>query len=172
MGMNGYLAGQSFNDRADLIEQRDTNSAINQNLREKENLLARKDHLHGLTEQRAIRAETENEKYKKLLAKPLAEILEENENYKKAYEEQQEVIAVWMLSQVSMKKLAMDFAKKLNIPEEDFTKNLPNEIFKIKNEAFAKNDLSMGGLVSEKTKTFLEKHKKALFDNMKSKMKK
>lgn len=51
----------------------------------------------------------ENEKYKQLLCKPMAEIAAVNENFKETYEKQMEIMAEWMVSQKAFKELAIQF---------------------------------------------------------------
>ena len=59
--------------------------------------------------QAAMKYKEEAEYYKKLLAKPMAEIAEENNDFKNAYETQMELLADWMVSQKAFKELAIQF---------------------------------------------------------------
>ena len=59
--------------------------------------------------QATIKYKEEAEYYKKLLAKPMVEIAEENHDFKKAYETQMELLAEWMVSQKAFKELAIQF---------------------------------------------------------------
>ena len=59
--------------------------------------------------QATIKYKEEAEYYKKLLAKPMVEIAEENHDFKKAYETQMELLADWMVSQKAFKELAIQF---------------------------------------------------------------
>lgn len=55
---------------------------------------------------------------KNLLAKPMAEIASQNENFKETYRAQQELLATWMVSQRVYKELAIDFGIKLGLTKE------------------------------------------------------
>lgn len=52
--------------------------------------------------------EREIEKYKNILSMPMAEIASVDENFKKNYETQMELIATWMVSQKAFKELAIE----------------------------------------------------------------
>jgi predicted nuclease with TOPRIM domain len=51
----------------------------------------------------------EVEIYRQLLCKPLSAIAENNDNFKKNYEEQMQIMADWMVSQKAFKELAIEF---------------------------------------------------------------
>ena len=57
--------------------------------------------------------------YKNLLAKPMIEIANKNENFKETYKIQQEFLASWMVSQKSFKELAINFGIQLGKTKED-----------------------------------------------------
>ena len=59
--------------------------------------------------QATIKYKEEAEYYKKLLAKPMAEIAQANRSFKETYEKQMELLADWMVSQKAFKELAIQF---------------------------------------------------------------
>ena len=59
--------------------------------------------------QATIKYKEEAEYYKKLLAKPMAEIAQANRSFKETYEKQMELLADWMVSQKAFKELAILF---------------------------------------------------------------
>ena len=63
----------------------------------------------NLAHHHIFQLKNEVEYYKKLLAKPMAEIAEENHDFKNAYETQMELLADWMVSQKAFKELAIQF---------------------------------------------------------------
>lgn len=66
----------------------------------------------------AQKAHAENKRYRALLARPLIEVLQENTDLKKAYEEQQKVLKDWIISQEAFRSLASRFRKELGISDE------------------------------------------------------
>ncbi len=61
----------------------------------------------------------ENEMYRKLLSRPLAEIANFDHNFKRAYEAQQELLANWMVSQKAYKEIAIKFGLQLGKTKEE-----------------------------------------------------
>ena len=57
--------------------------------------------------QATIKYKEEAEYYKKLLAKPMAEIAQANRSFKETYEKQMELLADWMVSQKAFKEVAI-----------------------------------------------------------------
>lgn len=53
--------------------------------------------------------EEESQKYESLLAQPMHIIAQQNEKFKETYEEQQTLLADWMVSQKAFKELAIQF---------------------------------------------------------------
>lgn len=147
----GKLKEQNAADHQKHISEVSSHKNINASLAETNRKLLKKANDLGL----------ENQNYKELLAKPLGDILQENADYKKAYEEQQALIAMWMLRQRAMKKVAFDLAKKLNIGEEniiDSAKNLASRVIE-KNE-------DLEGTISSSNMQFFQKHKDYLLREM------
>ena len=69
--------------------------------------------------QATIKYKEEAEYYKKLLAKPMAEIAEENHDFKKAYETQMELLADWIVSQKAFKELAIQFGIEKGLTSDE-----------------------------------------------------
>ncbi|MCB4345019.1 hypothetical protein LA345_13985 [Burkholderia vietnamiensis] len=65
------------------------------------------------------RLRKENEYYKSLLSKPMAEIANQNSAFKETYLKQQELLKQWMLSQQAFKSLSSKFADKLGLTKEE-----------------------------------------------------
>ena len=61
----------------------------------------------------------ENEMYRKLLSRPLAEIANFDHNFKRAYDAQQELLADWMVSQKAFKEIAIKFGLQLGKTKEE-----------------------------------------------------
>ena len=64
------------------------------------------------------KTQAENERYRAILARPLAEILQELTDLKQAYKEQQKLLNKWVVSQKSFRTLAYKFRKELGISDE------------------------------------------------------
>lgn len=73
--------------------------------------------------------------YKNLLSKPMREIAEIDNNFKLAYEKQQELLATWMVTQRAYKEMAIDFGLKLGKTKQEITEALVDEkISKVLND--------------------------------------
>lgn len=72
--------------------------------------------------------------YKNLLSRPMHEIAAKNGNFKKTYEEQQRLMAEWMVSQKAFKELAIQFGQKLGkTPQEVIKEGLDKKIDVLEN---------------------------------------
>ena len=69
--------------------------------------------------QATIKYKEEAEYYKKLLAKPMAEIAQANRSFKETYEAQMELLADWMVSQKAFKKLAIQFGVEKGLTPDE-----------------------------------------------------
>lgn len=67
--------------------------------------------------------EEESQKYESLLAQPMHIIAQQNEKFKETYEEQQTLLADWMVSQKAFKELAIQFGVEKGLQ--------PNEIIEM-----------------------------------------
>ena len=119
------------------------NAALTENLRlktEKENILIQTNHHANMSriknEQEARKNKEEAESwertakiakqeamfYKDLLSKPMHVIAANNDDFKKTYEIQQELLADWIISQKAFKDLALDFGLELGKDKETILK--------------------------------------------------
>lgn len=99
-----------------LSEKRDGIHLLNNQVNELQNnynsIQAKNNSLNGQINQQAEKIkklEQQVEYYRQLLCKPLSAIAENNDNFKKNYEEQMETMADWMVSQKAFKELAIEF---------------------------------------------------------------
>lgn len=73
------------------------------------------------------RLRKENEYYKSLLSKPMAEIANQNGAFKDTYLKQQEIIAKWIVNQQAFKNVTLKFAEKLGLDKSEINKELNDE---------------------------------------------
>ena len=84
--------------------------------------------------------------YKGLLAKPMIEIANQNENFKETYKLQQELLADWMVRQRAFKELAIDFGIQLGKNKEEIIKEgIDNENKVFENKTKHGNNLDSLG---------------------------
>ena len=67
-------------------------------------------------------AEETIEFYKNLLCQPLSVIAQKNVNFKKSFEDQEQVLADWMVSQKAFKQLAIELGAKNGLSVEQVVK--------------------------------------------------
>lgn len=73
--------------------------------------------------------EEESQKYESLLAQPMHIIAQQNEKFKETYEEQQTLLADWMVSQKAFKELAIQFGvEKGYTPEQVIEMGLDKDV--------------------------------------------
>lgn len=147
-GQAGAAASQSYIDNATIIQQRremmerqnkhqeSENRKTDQLVSQGQSLVQANDRVKDLAE--------ENKRYKEMLARPLAEILQENADMKRAYEDQQRLVLKWLLSQRCMKKVAIDLGKNQGLNE--------SQVFEMCNENEVKvlDEFSnLDGVISE-----------------------
>ena len=71
------------------------------------------------TKRELEKVKEENEEYEWLLCRPMQEIAQKHLGFRKAYEEQQKMMASWMVSQKAFKELAIQFGlEKGMTPQE------------------------------------------------------
>ena len=113
--------------------------------------------------QATIKYKEEAEYYKKLLAKPMAEIAEENHDFKNAYETQMELLADWMVSQKAFKELAIQFGIEKGLtPNEVIEMGKNKEIDVLENNHDVSHNTNVGDSVyigprAEKLKNKIKK---------------
>jgi len=69
-------------------------------------------------------AQEENAYFKEQLSRPLMEIINENKEYKDAFEKQREILEGWMVSQNAFKKLALEYGKKIGKDEDSVKEDM------------------------------------------------
>ena len=99
--------------------------------------------------------------YKDLLAKPMHEIAAENEDFKKAYILQQQLLADWMVSQKAFKELAIDLGLQLGkTKEEVISQGKANEEKVLNNETQHNNNAQDSKIISPHIENLKNKIKK------------
>ncbi len=104
--------------------------------------------------------ESENQAIKEILARPLQEIIQENADLKIKVKEKDQLLAMWLLRQRAMKKVALEFAKKSGKGNEEVV-SLARQMARL--ILTEKNDLD--GIVIEESMKFLQDHKDYLLEN-------
>ena len=98
--------------------------------------------------QATIKYKEEAEYYKKLLAKPMAEIAQANRSFKETYEKQMELLADWMVSQKAFKELAIQFGIEKGLtPTEVMQMGLNKEIDVLENRHDINHNTNVGDSV-------------------------
>jgi hypothetical protein len=112
-----YLNLQRDMERSNL---NNTNQALNNGNLQAQNVQLK---------QEVAKLQGENQYYRQLLCKPMAEIAEKNNNFKETYEKQMEIMAEWMVSQKAFKELAIQFGfEKGQSAKETIQQGLDKEI--------------------------------------------
>ncbi len=105
----------------------------------------------------------EVEYYKQLLAQPMQVIAEHNGDFKKTYEEQQTLLADWMVSQKAFKELAIQFGSEKGFsPTEVIDIGLDKEIdvLENRNNPSNKTNFSDSAHTKERQVALIEKYNK------------
>lgn len=98
--------------------------------------------------QATIKYKEEAEYYKKLLAKPMAEIAQANRSFKETYEKQMELLADWMVSQKAFKELAIQFGIEKGLtPNEVIQMGLNKNIDVLENRHDINHNTNVGDSV-------------------------
>ena len=98
--------------------------------------------------QATIKYKEEAEYYKKLLAKPMAEIAQANRSFKETYEKQMELLADWMVSQKAFKELAIQFGIEKGLtPNEVIQMGLNKKIDVLENRHDINHNTNVGDSV-------------------------
>ena len=98
--------------------------------------------------QATIKYKEEAEYYKKLLAKPMAEIAQANRSFKETYEKQMELLADWMVSQKAFKELAIQFGIEKGLtPTEVMQMGLNKKIDVLENRHDINHNTNVGDSV-------------------------
>jgi hypothetical protein len=83
--------------------------------------------------------EQENEFYKNLLSRPMQEIASQNGDFKKTYDEQQQLLAEWILGQKAFRETSKILSSKLGQSEGEFA-----ELQKFSINAVLQNNTQFG----------------------------
>ncbi|NMV41763.1 hypothetical protein [Ralstonia insidiosa] len=103
---------------------------------------------------RRVELEKEVKQYKMLLSKPLHEIAAQNDNFRSAYEKQQEMMADWIISQRAFREIAMKYgAMAGKTPEEIKAEGAAAE------QTILDGQSQFGNTISDVNKTTLERKK-------------
>ena len=98
--------------------------------------------------QATIKYKEEAEYYKKLLAKPMAEIAQANRSFKETYEKQMELLADWMVSQKAFKELAIQFGIEKGLTSDEVIKmGLDKKIDVLENRHDVSHNTNVGDSV-------------------------
>lgn len=101
----------------------------------------------------------EVEFYKELLAQPMQVIAAHNHDFKKTYEEQQTLLADWMVSQKAFKELAIQFGEEKGLAVSEIVEMGQNKAIDVLNN---QNDATHSTNASDDK--FIEKRQDALID--------
>jgi len=161
MNFNASNAFDSINARQDAIHaQRDslkkTNELVNQ-----DRVIAQTNQNNQILAAGNAMLAQENQKYKDILARPLGEILDENANLKKAVEEQKALIALWILRQRAMKKVAFDLAQNKGVSEDEIMQDAEKNMHKV---LIQSDNLE---IIPDSNMEYFENHKNYLINNYK-----
>ncbi len=108
--------------------------------------------------------EDDNEYYKKLLAKPMAEIAAENHQFKETYEQQMELLAGWMVSQKAFKELAIQFGIEKGLTSDEVVemgKNKKMDVLENKHEEQHNTNVSDSLFLVDRKDVLIERVKKS-----------
>ena len=101
--------------------------------------------------------------YEELLAQPMHVIAQQNENFKETYEEQQTILADWMVSQKAFKELAVQFgAEKGYTTEQVIEMGLDKKIdvLEDKNDPSHNTNVGDATLIGNRKEQLVEKYHK------------
>ena len=114
--------------------------------------------------QATIKYKEEAEYYKKLLAKPMAEIAQANRSFKETYEKQMELLADWMVSQKAFKELAIQFGIEKGLTSDEVVemgKNKKMDVLENKHEEQHNTNVSDSLFLVDRKDVLIERVKKS-----------
>ncbi len=162
-GYIGSLQADSFHDKQDLIYKDKQINKAKDDLIAHQNINANLGQNNQILLDNNLRLEREKNSYKEQLARPLMEILDENADLKKALEEQKQLMGLWMLSQSSFKKIALDLGKQKGLTEQEIKKKSEENMNNILNGS------TLDGVVTESSMVYFEKYKTQLIKKINTK---
>ena len=142
-----FWINQATHENARASHQRLLNNHL---LNEQLNQKSDKDYLNEIQKLKDANngLKEDNEYYKKLLAKPMVEIAQENKNFKETYEAQMELLADWMVSQKAFKELAIQFGIEKGLtPNEVIEMGKNKEIDVLENNHDVSHNTNVGDSV-------------------------
>ena len=143
------------NERDKAIEwAREENSKLKEKLKESEQV-------NQVLKARAEKSSQEADAYKSLLSRPMQEIAQVNGDFKKAYDDQQELLATWIMGQKAYKETAEQLGLQLNkTPEEVTELARKNVVSVLENKTLHGNDASESPTLNNYAEKILEIRKK------------
>jgi hypothetical protein len=100
--------------------------------------------------------------YKQLLAQPMQVIAEHNQDFQKTFEEQQTILADWMVSQKAFKELAIQFGQSSGLETEDIIKmglSKEKDVLEDKNDPSHKTNVGNSTIIGPRKEKLLSKLK-------------
>lgn len=100
--------------------------------------------------------------YENLLSQPMHAIAEQNESFKETYEEQQTLLATWMVSQKAFKELAIQFGLEKGMePQEviEMGKDKEIDVLNDKHDPSHNTNTSGGNTISPRKDKLIAKYK-------------
>ena len=112
-------------------------------------------------QEKTKKAEQETEYYKNLLSQPMYVIAANNNDFKKTYEIQQELLADWMVSQRAFKELAIGLGLSIGRTKEDvIAEGMANEVQVLNNQTKHGNNAEDNTFINKYSERLKEKLKK------------
>jgi hypothetical protein len=104
-----------------------------------------------------------NAEYEALLSKPMHVIAEKNKNFKETYEQQQTILADWMVSQKAFKEVAIQFGKEKGLsPDEVIEMGLDKDVdvLQDKHDPSHRTNVGDSTIIGPRREALLEKAQK------------
>lgn len=101
--------------------------------------------------------------YEELLAQPMHVIAQQHENFKETYEEQQTILADWMVSQKAFKELAIQFGAEKGLPVQEVIemgKDKKIDVLEDKNDPSHKTNASDAPEIGQRKEVLADEYKK------------
>jgi len=119
----------------------------------------------SINEMVGVRAATRKiqHEYESLLSQPMHIIAQQNENFKETYEEQQTLLADWMVSQKAFKELAIQFGAEKGLdPNEVIDMGLDKKIDVLEDRNDPSHNTNVGDatLIGNRKESLIEKYHK------------
>lgn len=136
---------------------RDENVKLKEKLKDAEALLEESEQVNYILKARAEKASKEAEAYKSLLSRPMFEIAQQNGDFKQTFQDQQLLLARWIMSQKAYKETATQLGIQLGkTPEEVKELNKDNIDAVLENRTEHGNDASSNELLNHYADTIIK----------------